>query len=232
MKHSFLLALILLPFITFAQEGFRIGPSLHYATSKPSVIDSLPTNFNFRFRSGFSGGVHIHYGFSPKFSISVGGRFVSKGYRVFNDTNNNGNVVKHNQNHIEIPVLISYKHRLNSVSFIRENIGMTFSQLMDSKSVSTSNDNGSFKITETNTKKLNPLLTIGLEVGNASKRGNVFLFGVYYKHSFSELTKLNVYNSKTSSTPYFNLNFKGSYLSLGATYLFKLNFKPKDEFFY
>lgn len=232
MKKPFLYILILFPLFSFAQEGFRIGPSMQYATSKPSVIDSLPTNFNFRFRSGLSAGLHIHYGFSPKFSISVGGRFVSKGYRVFNDTNSNGNVVKHNQNHIEVPILISYKHRLNSVSFIRENVGLTFSQLIDSKSETTSNKNGSFKITETNEKKLNPLLTIGLEVGNESKRGNVFLFGVYYKHSFSELTKLNVYNSKSSNTPYFNLNFKGSYLSLGVTYLFKLNLKPKDEFFY
>ncbi len=232
MKQSFIFLFFLFPILSKAQEGFRIGPSLQYATSKPSVIDSLPTNFNFRFRSGLSTGIHLHYGFSPKFSISLGGRFVSKGYRVFNDTNSNGNVVKHNQNHIEIPLLISYKHRLNSVAFIRENIGMTFSQLMDSKSVSTSNKNGTFKITETNEKKINPLFTLGLEVGNESKRGNVFLFGVYYKHSFSELTKLNVYNSNSSTKPYFNLNFKGSYLSLGVTYLFKLNLKPKDEFFY
>src|SRR5688572_16581481 len=87
-----------------AQEGFRIGPTAMFLSSRSSVIDSLPNSFYFRYKSGFSFGISAQYGFTERFSLASGISFTSKGYRVFNDTNKNGDILRHNLTNIEVPL--------------------------------------------------------------------------------------------------------------------------------
>ncbi len=217
----------------FAQKGFRIGPSVAYLASKPKVIGSIPNDFTFRFKSGFNAGVMMYYGFSNKIGISSSVLFSSKGYRLFNDSNRNGNELKHNQSLLEIPLNLVIKQRLNSVSNIRENIGVSFCSLLSSTSKTISNKNNSFRIEEETKTTFYPMLNIGLEVSHEAKNNNIFVFGAFLKQGFSNNTNLAVYNSKTIAAPRFNLGFQGSYVGISLSYLFNLsNLKKQEEFFY
>jgi hypothetical protein len=229
-----LIILIVLSFQnSYAQEGFRIGPMGSFLLSKPNVLDTLPSEFGFRFKSGANIGVSMYYGFTPNFGITLNGLFTSKGYRIFNDSNQNGNELKHNISYIEIPVYINFRQRLHTNSFLRETIGVAFSTQVSASSNETINDNGSFRIVETSTKTMTPMLDVGIELGNEKKSGNLFLFGVHYKYAFSNNTNLGIYNNKTSTAPYFNLGFKGNYIGISLSYLFNLNnLKKEEEFFY
>lgn len=216
-----------------AQEGFRIGPTGAFFFSKPTVLDTLPDEFNFRYKGGFGGGISMYYGFTKNFGVSLNGTYVSKGYRVFNDTNFYGTELKRNQSLIEVPLYVVFKQRFNSTSFVRETVGASVSFLLSKQTKEISNDNGSYRIYEETKNTIYPMLDFGVEVGNENKVGHVFIFGFHYKHSFTNYTNLGIYNNKTSTTPYFNLGFKGSYLGVSLTYQFNLkSFKREEEFFY
>lgn len=66
----------------FAQEGFKFGPSVAFISSRTHVLDKLPDNYNFRFKSGFKFGFTAQYGFTPKFVLGTGLSFVNKGYQI------------------------------------------------------------------------------------------------------------------------------------------------------
>ncbi len=216
-----------------AQKGFLFGPTANYTTSKVNVIDTLSNNFNFRFRSGFNIGARFHYGFTPNIGINTALLITNKGYRLFNDTNTNGNLLKHNQTFFELPINIVFRQGLNTYSHIRENIGFSFNNSLSKDKQNVSNKNGSFRIEEVTQHKSYFTLNVGLEICKENKIGNAFLFSVFYKHSFANTIHLNVYNNPSSSTPWFKLGYTGSYLSVGISYLFNTkNFKKKDEFFY
>ena len=216
-----------------AQKGFRIGPTAGFLSSRLVVNDSIANNFNFRFKSGFNAGVNMYYGFTPNFGLNLNVLATSKGYRLFNDSNKNGNILKHNQTHIEIPFHFVFKQRLNSLTFFRLNFGGSISHMLSSDKKDLSNKNGSFRISETTKSTTSPLLSVGLEVGSQAKSGNVFLFGVFYRQAFTKNTLVNVYNNKTSTTPRFDLSYRGSYIGISLTYLFNLgNLKKQDDFFY
>jgi hypothetical protein len=235
MKLSIRLLLLLTLFSvsSYAQTGFRFGPSIGYIASKPKVIDIIFNNYFIRFKSGFNVGVMAYYGFSDKFGMSVTANYTSKGYRLFNDSINNSVELKHNQSLIEIPINFILKQRLNSVSNIRENIGFTLSNLISTTEKEIKSDNGSFRIKETTKSTFYPMLNIGLEVSHEAKNNNVFVFGAFLKQGFSNNSNLAIFSNKTSNTPLFNLGFKGSYIGISLSYLFNLsNLKKQEEFFY
>ncbi len=217
----------------YAQKGFRIGPSVSYLASKPKVLDTIPSNFNFRFKSGFSGGVMLYYGFSRTVGVSASVLYTSKGYRIFNDSNKNGNILKHNQSLLEIPINLVLKQRLNSVSFVRVNLGFTVCNMISSTSKELTNKNGSFRIMEETKNSFYPMLNIGLEVSHEAKNKNVFVFGAILRQGLSNTTNLGIFNNKTATKAHFNLGYQGSYIGISASYLFNLsNIKKVDELFY
>lgn len=236
MKLSIKLSILLLLIIqnTQAQEGFRIGPTGSYFFSKPTQLDSLPNQFNFRYKSGFNAGVSMYYGFSPRFGIAANVLFTYKGYRIYNDSNKNGKTLKNNQSHLEIPIYLVFKQRFNTVSFVRENVGISISSMLSASKKEIKNDNGSYRIIEETKNTIYPMLHLGIEVGNENKAGNILLVGVNYNYAFKTNTKLGVYNtSNPQAAPYFNLGFKGGYIGVSFTYQFNLkNLKRQEEFFY
>lgn len=225
---------LLLAFSASAQKGLRIGPTATFLSSRSYVIDSLPDNFNFRYKSGISGGFSLQYGFTERFVLGTGLNYTSKGYRVFNDTNSKGNLVKHNIGNIELPINAIFKMRIGSTSRMRGLVGTTLNYSLGKTSYTAKNTDGSFNIIEKNLNKIYPMLNLGLEIATENKGGNVFILGVYYKQSISNQAELNVYNSSNLTTnSRFNLGFRGSYLGIGVTYLFDTkNFKKTEEYFY
>lgn len=217
-----------------AQKGLRFGPAANFASSRAYVTDSLPNNFNFRFKSGFNGGLSVQYGFSDRFVLGSGILYANKGYRVFNDSNKNGNLIKHNFSNIEIPVNAIFKLRLGSTSKMRFLIGGTFNYGLDKSGKVLKNNNGTFVISEKIISKSYPMLNLGVEIASQNKSGNVLVFGVYYKQSFSNHVDLSIYNtSDLTKQRNFSLGYKGSYVSLGFSYLFDAkNLKKSEEFFY
>ncbi len=217
-----------------AQKGLRFGPAASFVSSRTNVMDSLPDNFNFRFKSGFSGGLSIQYGFTDRFVLGTGVLYTSKGYRVFNDSNKNGNLLKHNFNNIEIPVNAIFKLRVGATSKMRALIGGTFNYNMDQTGKVLKNNNGTFVISEKTISKSYPMLNLGLEIASENKGGGVMVFGVYYKQSFAQQSELSVYNSSDLTKPRnFSLGYRGSYIGIGFSYLFDVkNLKKSEEFFY
>lgn len=216
-----------------AQTGFRVGPSAMFLSSRTSVLDSLPNSFNFRFKSGFSGGVSLQYGITPGLTIASGANFVSKGYRVYNDTNRNGDLLKHNISHLEIPLNLIFILKTNSSSLIRGVLGVTHTSILSQKNKVLENQNNSFVIKQRVTHSSYPMLNLGVEISKENKINNLFVFGVYFKQSFQSYTILDVYNNENSTQPRFNLGYRGTYIGVGVSYLFNLkNLKKTEEFFY
>lgn len=218
----------------YAQKGLKFGPAASFLSSRTYVTDSLPNNFNFRFKSGFSGGLSIQYGFTDRFVLGTGALFTSKGYRVFNDSNKNGNLIKHNFNNIEIPVNAIFKLRVGATSKMRALIGGTYNLSLDQSGKVLKNSNGTFVISEKSVNRSYPMLNLGLEIASENKGGNVLVFGVYYKQAFANKTELSVYNSSDlTKQRNFSLGYRGSYIGIGFSYLFDTkNLKKSEEFFY
>jgi len=233
-RRLFLLALTVLGVIkSQAQEGFRIGPTAMFLSSRSSVIDSLPNHFYFRYKSGFSFGLSAQYGFTPKFTLATGVSFTSKGYRVFNDSNKNGTILKHNINHIEVPLNMIFKIRMNTSSNMRGVLGVSLNSVLSKDKHEEMNANKTFIIREETKNKIYPMLNLGVEIANENKAGNIFCFGIFYKQAFEQNSILKVYNKTTATTPRFELGFRGSYIGVSLTYLFNLqNFRKDEEFFY
>ncbi len=217
-----------------AQEGFRIGPTAAFLSSRSSVIGSLPNYFSFRYKSGFSGGISAQYGFTQSFTLASGVSFVSKGYRIFNDTNNNGNLLRHNLSHIEVPLHMIFRIRMNTSSNMRGVVGMSFNSILSKDKHQEVNKGNNFVVREEMKNQYYPTLNLGAEIANEDKSGNIFCFGLYYKQSFSRNTLLNVYNTTNpTAEPNVVLGYRGSYISVGITYLFNpKNFKREAEVFY
>jgi hypothetical protein len=215
-----------------AQEGFRIGPNAMVVSSRVSILDSLPNNYNFRFKSGFGLGVTFQYGFSNGISLSSGVNFVSKGYRVFNDSNRNGDLLKKQILNIEIPLNFTFIIRHSSATDIRGVLGFTYNTVISKKDRIIENKNKTFIIRESIKNEAYPMLNLGIEVSKQNKIKNAMVFGLYYKHSFQSHTLLNIARGEQSPT-YFQLGYRGSYIGIGFSYLFNIkNFKKTEEFFY
>jgi hypothetical protein len=227
------LFLFVLSATCFAQEGFKFGPQVAFISSRTHVLDSLPDNFNFRFKSGFKFGFTAQYGFTPKFVLSSGLSFVNKGFRVFNDTNSKGNLIKSNLSHIELPVNMILKFRMGASSRMRFLLGGTLNYQIKTTEKILANDGSTFVIREKNQNQIYPLLNTGVEIASENKAGNVFVFGVYYSQAFSNQSILHVSGSKNTSSDIFSLGYRGSYIGIGLSYLFDLkNFKKEEVFFY
>ncbi len=216
-----------------AQEGFRIGPTAMFLSSRSSVINTLPDRYYFRYKSGYSFGLSLQYGFTSGFVLATGVSFTSKGYRVFNDSNKNGTILKHNINNIEVPLNMIFRIRMNTNSNLRGILGVSLNSVLSKDRYEEMNGNKTFIIREEMKSKYYPMLNLGIEVANENKVGNIFCIGVHYKQAFSQNTMLNVYNNETNAAPLFLLGFRGSYLGIGITYLFNTeNFKKEEQFFY
>ncbi len=217
----------------FAQEGFKFGPSVAFISSRTHVLDKLPDNYNFRFKSGFKFGFSAQYGFTPKFVLGTGLSYVNKGYRVFNDTNSKGNVIKSNLSHLELPVNMIFKFRMGASSRMRFLLGGTLNYQIKTSEKILANNGGTFVIKEKNQQQIYPMLNTGVEIASENKAGNVFVFGIYYSQAFSDQSTLHISGSKTASSDIFALGYRGSYIGIGLSYLFDLkNFKKEEVFFY
>lgn len=216
-----------------AQKGFKIGPRVGFLSSRPYVTDSLPDEYNFRFKSGFNAGVSMQYGFSERFVLAATPQYVNKGYRIFNDSNSNGNMLRKNAGHFVLPLDMYFKFRMGQSSRLRFMLGAAMNFQMGSTERVVSNDNETFVIREREGSKMYPMLNLGLEIANEDKAGNMFIFGAYYSQSFSDQTLLDIYNSGKSVNKIFSLGYRGTVIGIGLTYLFDAkNFKREEVFFY
>lgn len=216
-----------------AQKGLKMGPQLTFLSSRPYVIDSLPSNFNFRFKSGFRAGMTMQYGFSDRFVLSSGLFYTNKGYRLYNDTNSSGNVIKHNSGLIELPVNLHFKLRFGSSSKMRFVIGGSVNYIIQNTEHEIRNAGNNFIVKETHDQAIYPMLNSGVEIASENASGNVFVFGVYYNQSFVNQTLLGVRTNSSQTQDYFKLGYRGTYIGIGLSYLFNLkNFKKEEVFFY
>ena len=219
--------------VTFAQKGLKIGPQLNFISSRPHVIDSLPNNFNFRFKSGFKAGLSVQYGFSERTVFSTGLFYTNKGYRIYNDTNSQGDVIKHNSGLLELPMNLHFKLQVGSNAKMRFVLGGSMNYLLQSNTMEKRNAGNDFIVKETVQKAFYPMLNTGIEIANENASGNVFVFGVYYHQAFSNQALLGIKSNSSQIEPHFNLGYRGTYIGIGITYLFNLNNLKKDEqFFY
>ncbi len=218
----------------FAQKGFRIGPSIGLASSRSHVLDTLPDNFNFRFKSGFNVALSFQYGFTDRFTFGTGIGYTNKGYRIFNDSNSRGDLLKHNFGNLELPFNAIYRMRIGATSKMRALAGVTLNYQIGTTEKVLRNNNSTFVIAEKSINNLYPMLNLGVEIGSEGKSGNMFLFGVYYKQSFTQMSELSVFNQPDiNQQRLFALGYRGSYISIGFSYLFDMkNFKRDEEFFY
>ncbi len=216
-----------------AQTGFRFGPTGMFLSSRSSVITTLPDRFYFRYKSGFGGGLAVQYGFTPGFTLGSGISYTYKGYRVFNDSNSQGTLLRHNMSNLELPVNMIFRIRMNTSSNLRGILGATLNYNMSKNGHEETNSNGSFIIREEIVNQVYPMANLGVEIANENKSGNVFCFGIHYKQAFTQNTHLKVYDSKTDTDPLFLLGYRGSYIGVSFTYLFNpKNFKRDEEIFY
>jgi len=232
-KPILALFLMILSTVCLAQEGFKFGPQVAFITSRTHVLDKLPDNYNFRFKSGFKLGFSAQYGFTPRFVLGTGLSYVNKGYRVFNDTNSKGNVLKSNSSHIELPVNMIFKFKMGASSRMRFLWGGTLNYQLQTDQKILANEGNTFAIKESTQQQLYPMFNTGVEIASENKAGNVFVFGVYYSQALSNQSILHISGSKASNTDVFSLGYRGSYIGIGLSYLFDLkNFKKEEVFFY
>ena len=218
---------------SYGQGGFKIGPSAYLARGGAIPADDLPFNYNTRYRAGFGGGITMRYGFTPFFSLSTGAFFVSKGYKMYNDTNKNGNVLKRNLSNIEIPLNFHFLIKRMSKTEARLVLGGTLCNNITASSKTLSNKNGSFIVKENFKNKIYPMLNAGLEFTKTDKVKNTMVFSFMYKYSLATANELSVFSSPNSTTRDFMSVQRGTYLGIGFTYLFdSRNFRKKEEFFY
>ena len=216
-----------------AQKGLKLGPQLNFLSSRPYVIDSLPNNFNFRFKSGFRAGLTMQYGFSEGLVLASGLFYTNKGYRLYNDTNTRGNVIKHNSGLFELPVNLHLKLRVGASSKMRFVVGGSINYNLQSTTHEIRNAGNNFIVNETHDRAVYPMLNSGVEIANENASGNVFVFGVYYHQSFTNQTLIGVRTNSSQTQDHFKLGYRGTYIGVGLSYLFNLkNFKKEEVFFY
>lgn len=216
-----------------SQKGFRIGPSAGIISSRAYVVDSIKSQYNFRFKSGFSGGVAMQYGFSDRYTLASGVNYVNKGYRLFNDSNKTGDLIKHNFNNIEVPINLITRLGYRASSKMRIVTGVTLNYTMSKTNALKTNKGNTFSILESHKSTFYPMLNIGLEIGSVSATGNMFVLSAVYRQSFFNVTGLAVRNNVDLSKPeLFTLGFRGSYLGVSISYLFdSKNFKRETLIF-
>lgn len=214
-----------------AQEGFRIGPTGGVLLSRCSITDTLFNNYNFRYKTGFNAGLRAQYGFTEGFGVSTSVLLVSKGYRIFNDSNKHGNRIRHNFYNFEVPVNIFFNFKTGATR-LRGVAGLALNSVLSKSGALKENSNNTFAIKEEVKTAFYPLINLGIEIYKVGNSGDAFIFSANYKQAFQQGTLLHVYNSPNHNPELFALGFRGSYLSVGVSYLFNLkNFKRGEQFF-
>lgn len=222
--------LLLFTTVASAQQGFRIGPTGSVLLSRSSITDTLFNNYNFRYKTGFNAGIRAQYGFTEGFGLSASVLLVSKGYRVFNDSNKHGNRIRHNFYNFEVPVNIFFNFKTGATR-LRGVAGLAINSVLSKSGALQENSNSTFAIKEEVKTAFYPMINLGVEIYKVGNSGDAFIFSANYKQAFQQGTLLHVYNS-TSNPELFALGFRGSYLSVGVSYLFNLkNLKRGEQFF-
>ncbi len=218
---------------SYGQDGFKIGPSAYLVRGGAIPVDDLPFNYNTRYRAGFGAGLTMRYGFTPFFSMSAGAFFVSKGYKIFNDTNRNGSVLKRNLSNFEIPLNFHFLIKRMSKTEARLVLGGTICNNITASSKTLSNKNGTFIVKENFKHKIYPMLNAGVEFTRTDKVKNTMVFSFMYRYSLATANELSVFSNPNNNTRDFMSAQRGTYLGIGFTYLFdSRNFRKKEEFFY
>lgn len=218
----------------FAQKGFKMGVHVSTNFSRPTQLDSISRNFQYRFNTGFGAGLLLDYGIKKNKGISLGFTYIEKGYRINNDTNSLGKNIKMKTKNYEIPIGINFRQNVGSGTFFRETFGLGFNFVADkydSVVLYNKKDGGNFRVEQVRSVSFYPLFHMGIEYGTSTNNGNMFLFGINYKQGLGRPYSLNIYSSGIS-TPLFPMIYRGGYLSVGVTYLFNFQNVKKDEEFF
>jgi hypothetical protein len=218
-----------------AQKGFRLGLNLTPLMSKVSLLDTVPTHFKGRYLPGLAGGITMQYGFNDGLAFYTNVLYSSKGYRIQNDTNTFNAQVRGVTTNIEIPFGFFLRQKLSKQSFMRESIGMAINLNLNKEDTAFQRipETNPFAIQQIRLKSMYMMLQIGIEFGRETDAGDIFTFGVVYRHGIGRPYLIDVINDPDSRTPLYNYHYRGSYLGLSIGYAFNLsNIGKQDEFFY
>lgn len=208
--------------------GINAGPNVSRV-----FADTLANNFSRRNRAGFVGGVQASYFIKPAVSIDLGLNFVNKGYKVFNDTLNNGPSVVNKTNNLAIPLGVTFRQRFNSSNEFHLKAGFTgnLSMRKDSITIVNSETNPRFRITDIRANNIYPMFYLGFGMGGKTERGDRFEITVIYNQSFATDANLRVEYGQNYFRS-FPLLYRGGFLQFGISYNFNLeNFKKSEEYF-
>lgn len=220
-----------------AQLGLRLGLNAGPAFSRAGTsIDSVPENYKIKTNIGYNLGFQVHYGISDAVGIETGFNFVSKGYTIQNDTNSVEENLKSSMIDFEIPINFTLRQQLSAYSFVREKVGFTLGMHSEKENAirqENAGDKANFGVTETFTKNIFPMFNLGIEYGYLTDNGNAILFGINYTQGLGENVGLIFHNNNDYSGNLFDLNYRGSHLSIKIAYLFNLsNIGSSDEYFF
>lgn len=220
-----------------AQKGFRLGLNITPLFSKVSLLDTVPAHFKGRYLPGLGGGITMQYGFNDGLAFYTNVLYSSKGYRVMNDTNSMGAQIRGNTTNIEIPFGFFLRQKLSKQSFMRESIGLGLNINLNKEDTAFHRmpENNPFAIQQIRLKSMYMMLQIGIEFGRETDGGDIFTFGVVYRHGIGRPYLIDVINDPdpNSRNPLYNYHYRGSYLGISIGYAFNLsNIGKQDEFFY
>lgn len=201
--------------------------------SKTYSNDTFARNFSGRNKTGVNVGALISYDINDNISVSSGLGFITKGYRIYNDTLKTNMKITRNIPGIVVPLGLTFRQQFNASRFIVEKMGVAVNYSFGQKEDTFYNgSNKKFRIVETKVQPLYPLFYLGIGLGGNTAKGNRYEFGLTYQQPFGREMELSVSGGEFLNKN-FLLNYRGGNLQATFTYHFNFgNFEKSDEYFY
>lgn len=234
-KLFIVLTVTLLSLKVSAQEGWRIGFEGGALFSRTFFNDSVKTNYEKKYYTGYRFGTVVNWGRSEGTGFSLGAYYVDKGTRYQYSTGFDSlptAQIKHGTQYLEVPFCMIFKQDLGITGFIRESFGLGAAlQLTKYDSFVTNSESDIFSMHNTRNSNINAYFRLGVEFGNRFDNGDLLTLGVHYQQGFGTASQQGFINPKTN-TNIFNTRFNGSYIGITLGYHFNLsNIGTKEEFF-
>ncbi len=233
-KMVILTFLLGLGFSIQAQSKFLVGINAGVALSRATPLDTLMTHFLRKNRTGLAFGISATFDLNRAVSFIGGINYVSKGYKINNDTHPSSPNIVRKLHSVTIPLGISFRQHFNSTNFIRENFGLVMSMNFrnDSTRLYNNENRKTFSVLETSLSNFYPMFFLGLEMGGKADNGDRYAIGVNYYQSFVRDSDVDLFAGPNMSRKA-PLSYRGGFLNISFTYYFNMtNFKKADEFFY
>lgn len=238
-KHLLLTLISFCTFSVFAQKNddrlkpwlFGVNGGVNF--SKTYSGDTFANNFTGRNKTGINLAGLITYDISDFVSINTGVGFISKGYRIYNDTLAINSKITRNLTALNLPLGFTFRQQFNKSRFITEKIGCVLNYSFGHNNDTFYNGaNKKFRLVETSIEPLYPIVYLGIGMGGNTSKGNRFEFGLTYHQPLGNEMQLNISGGEFLNKS-FLLNYRGGNLQATLTYHFNLgNFEKSEDYFY